>query len=136
MFFQLPSIGEMIPIIIAISLICGDIFVLKIGLAITKAQEKTNFKWVAGSFGIQFALIFFIGTPMFLSVATGTFSEGPPPLLLIIPTILFSAFIDLNVVNVIHKVGMKRSLIITLLIMGPITAGMWLIGESIGVLFG
>ena len=118
MFFQtgLPSMEELTPIIIAIVLIVADIFILKIGLSITKAQEKTNFKWVAGSFGIQFGIIFFISAPMILGGLTGQMSEGGPSPLLIALTIIFSSFIDLNIINVLHKIGMKRALIITVLI--------------------
>jgi len=133
-FFELPSIEQMVPFIIAILLICGDILILKIGLTITKAEEKKNFKWVAGSFGIQFGLIFFISTPMILGGATGAFSNGGPEPFLIALTVIFSAFIDLHIINIIHKIGMKRSLIITILIMGPITYAMYLIGSNIGAL--
>jgi hypothetical protein len=133
MIFQWPSIEEMMPLIIAIILLVADIFILKIGLTITKAEDKTSFKWVAGSFGIQFALILFISTPMIIAGSTGAFSERPP-IGLIIPTIIFSAFIDLHIVNVLHKIGMKRSLIIIILILAPITIAMWLIGENIGIL--
>ena len=136
MILQWPPIEEMMPLIIAIVLIVADIFILKIGLAITKAEDKTSFIWVAGSFGIQFALILFISTPMIIGGWTGAFGAGPPPLSLIIPTIIFSAFIDLHIVNVLHKIGMKRSLIIIILIIGPITSAMWLIGQNIGILFG
>ena len=137
MLFQtgMPSLEEMMPIIIAISLIVGDIFILKIGLAITKAQEKTNFKWVAGSFGIQFGLIFFISMPMILGGWTGQFSAGPPPPALIVLTVIFCAFIDLNVINIIHKIGMKRSLIIVIMVLGPLTYAMYLLGSNIGTFF-
>ncbi|MFX1385629.1 MAG: hypothetical protein ACFE9M_00300 [Promethearchaeota archaeon] len=138
MFFQtgMPSFDEIIPIIIAVSLIVGDIFILKIGLAITKAEEKTNFKWVAASFGIQFGLIFFISTPMILGGWTGQYSEGGPHPALIALTVIFSAFIDLNVINIIHKIGMKRALIITILIMGPVTYAMYLLGSNLGSIVG
>jgi hypothetical protein len=137
MFFQtgMPSLEEMIPIIIAVSLIVGDILILKIGLAITKAQEKTNFKWVAGSFGIQFGVIFFISIPMILGGWTGQFTEGPP-ILTIILTVIFCGFIDTNVINIIHKIGLKRSLIIVLLILGPISYAMSILGTELGGLFG
>ncbi|MFX0145725.1 MAG: hypothetical protein ACFE9C_16800, partial [Candidatus Hodarchaeota archaeon] len=80
MLFQIPSIEELIPIIIAVCLLLVDILILKLGLAITKAPEKTDFKWVAYSFGIQFGLIFFISTPMILGGWTGQYSEGGPPI--------------------------------------------------------
>ncbi|MFX1419032.1 MAG: hypothetical protein ACFE9N_08955 [Promethearchaeota archaeon] len=134
MIFQLPSIEEMMPFIIAIILIVADIFILKIGLAITKAENKTNFKWVAGSFGIQFGLIFFISLPMLLSGFMGAYqSEGPSPAIIAL-TIIFSAFIDLHIINVLHKIGMKRSLIIVILILGPLSYAMYLINSNIGML--
>ena len=138
MLFQtgMPSLEEMMPIIIAISLIVGDIFILKIGLAITKAQEKTNFKWVAGSFGIQFGLIFFISIPMILGGWTGQFSQGPPPPALIVFTIIFCTFIDMNVINILHKIGLKRSFIISILILGPLSFAMYLLGSNFGTILG
>ena len=138
MFFQtgMPSLDEIIPIIIAVSLIVGDIFILKIGLAITKAEEKTNFKWVAGSFGIQFGLILFISIPMILGGWTGQYSAGGPHPALIALTVIFSAFIDINIINIIHKIGMKRSLIISILIMGPVTYAMYLLGSNLGSFIG
>jgi hypothetical protein len=137
MFFQgsLPSIEELIPFIVAISLIIVDIFILKIGLAITKTEEKSSFKWVAGSFGIQFGLVFFISSPMILEGLTGGFSNGGPNPLIISLVIIFSLFIDINLINVIHKIGLKKSIIIGFLIMVPITVAMWLIGENLGSLF-
>ena len=135
MLFQIPSMGEMIPIIIAVCLLLGDILLLKLGLAITKAQEKTDFKWVAGSFGIQFGIIFFISTPMILGGWTGQFTEGPPILLIII-TVIFCTFIDLNVVNILHKIGWLRSFIIVILILGPISYAMSILGTELGGFLG
>jgi len=134
MLFQLPPIEEMIPIIIAVCLLVGDILILKLGLTITKAQEKINLKWVAGSFGIQFGLIFFISTPMILGGWTGQYSTGGPPILLIILTVIFCAFIDVNVINILHKVGLLRSFIIVMLVLGPITYAMYLLGSNLGSL--
>lgn len=136
MLFQLPPMEEMIPIIIAVCLLVGDIFILKLGLTITKAQEKTNFKWVAGSFGIQFGLIFFISTPMILGGWTGQYTTGGPPIALIIITVILCAFIDLNIINIIHKIGIVRALIIALLIIGPVTYAMYLLGSNLGSLVG
>jgi hypothetical protein len=127
---------EMIPIIIAVCLLVGDILILKLGLTIIKAQEKTNLKWVAGSFGIQFGLIFFISTPMILGGWTGQYSTGGPPIILIILTVIFCIFIDLNVINIIHKIGMLRALILAILIMGPVTYAMYLLGSNLGSLIG
>jgi hypothetical protein len=136
MLFQFPPIGDLVPIIIAVCLLVVDMIILKIGLAITKAPEKTNFKWVAGSFGIQFALIFFISTPMILGGWTGLYSAGGPPIALIVLIVIFCAFIDLNIINILHKVGMVRALIIAIMILGPVTYAMYLLGSNLGSLVG
>ncbi|MFX0104450.1 MAG: hypothetical protein ACFE75_03040 [Candidatus Hodarchaeota archaeon] len=120
------------PIFLVIISIVADIFILKIGLKIIRAEEKTNMKWVAISFGIQFGLIFFISLPMLLMGSMGTFQQGGPHPALIALTIIFSTFIDLNVVNVIHKAGMKRSLVIVLLILGPLSFAMFIINYNLG----
>ena len=117
------------PIILIIVLILGDILLLKIGLAITKAQEKKNMKWVAGSFGIQFGIIFFISSPLLLYGMIGKFQGNPG---VIAPIVLFSVFIDLNVVNIIHKIGLKRSIVVVFLVVGPIITAMVLLGNILG----
>ena len=117
------------PIILIIVLILGDILLLKIGLAITKAQEKKNMKWVAGSFGIQFGIIFFISSPLLLFGMIGKFQGDPG---VIAPIVLFSVFIDLNVINVLHKIGLKRSLVVVIFVVVPIIKAMVLLGQILG----
>jgi len=117
------------PYIIAAVLILGDILLLKIGLAITKTQEKKNMKWVAGSFGIQFGIIFFISSPLILYGMIGRF-EGNPGV--IAPVVLFSVFIDINIINIIHKIGLKRSFVVALIILGPIIGAMVIISNTLG----
>ena len=95
----------------------GDILLLKLGLAIAKAQKRTRMKWVAGSFLIQFGVIFIISSPMFLLGFAGEFDGDPG---VIIPIVILCTFIDLNVINVIHQVGLKRSLVVVLIIIVPI----------------
>jgi len=95
----------------------GDILLLKLGLTITKARERTRMKWVAVSFLIQFGVIFFISSPLFLLGFSGKFDGA---LGVIIPIIILCTFIDLNVINVIHQVGLKRSLFVVLIIILPI----------------
>jgi hypothetical protein len=119
----------MMPFIIAGCLIGGDILLLKLGLTITKAQEKKNMKWVAGSFGIQLGIIFFIGSPLILYGMIGRFQGDPG---LIIPVVLFAVFIDLHVINVIHKIGLKRSLVVVIFVVGPIIAALYIIGSTLG----
>ena len=127
--------GTMGLIIFSVSLILVDILLLKIGLAITKAQEKTNMKWVAGSFGIQFGIIFFVASPLFLLGMMGRLGgegeEGGEGGIIIL-VVLFSLFIDLNVINVIHKIGIKRSVVVVIFVVGPIITAMVFLGQSLG----
>jgi hypothetical protein len=108
-----PIDEETLSLILMAAFAGGDILLLKLGLTITKTQKRTRMKWVAVSFLIQFGVIFFISSPMFL------FKEEPK-LEVIIPLILLCTFIDLNVINVIHQIGLKRSLIVVSIIILPI----------------
>lgn len=118
-------------LIILAALLIGDVFLLKIFLVMTKAEAKRNIKWVGISFLIQFGLIFFICLPLFLVGITGGFDEQGPNPVVIIPFILLSIFIDLNLINVIHKIGIKRSIIVALFISIPIIAAMFILGPLI-----
>ncbi len=114
MIFQ-EGMGGIQIIIITLVLILGSILIFKIGLVVTKAQEKTNMKWVAASFGIQFGIILFIS----LLLPMSSFEGG-----IIALVIIFSALIVTNVINVIHKIGIKRSFVVMLLILAPISFAM------------
>ncbi len=133
MIFQdgTPSLGEYTPLFILAALLIGDIFLLKLFLIMTKADSKRNLKWVAISFGIQFGLIFFICLPLFLIGLTGGFDEHGPDPGIIIPFFVLSIFIDLNLINVIHKIGIKRSVIVAFFISAPIIASMFILGPLI-----
>ncbi len=112
-----PSIEELIPFIIMGAFAAGDILLLKLALVVTKAQKRTRMKWVAGSFAIQFGIIFIISSPLFLLGFMGKFQGEPDA---IIPIVILSLFIDLNVINVLHQVGLKRSFVILLLTFVPL----------------
>ena len=112
-----PPEGDIMLLILMAAFAGGDILLLKFGLAITKAKKRTGMKWVAVSFLIQFGVIFFISSPLFLLGFAGEFKGAPE---VIIPIIIFCTFIDLNVINVIHQVGLKRSLIVVSIIILPI----------------
>jgi len=112
-----PPIEELIPFIIMGILAVADIFLLKLALVVTKAQKRNKMKWVAGSFAIQFVTIFIISSPLFFLGFMGNFRGEPD---VIIPIIILSSFIDLNVINVLHQVGLKRSLGILLLTFVPL----------------
>jgi len=121
-----PSIGDLIPFIIMGAFAAGDILLLKLALMVTKAQKRTRMKWVAGSFAIQFGIIFIISSPLFLLGFMGKF-QGEPDV--IIPIVILSLFIDLNVINVLHQVGLKRSFGILLLTFVPIIIVMIILGN-------
>jgi len=113
------SIKELFPIILIVAVAVGDILLLKLGLVITKAQIRTRIKWVAGSFAIQFAIIFIISSPLFLLGAMGAFNDdGPGGIIILI--IILSAFIDISIVNILHQIGLKRSFIIVVIVLVPI----------------
>ncbi len=112
-----PSIGELIPFIMMGVFAAGDILLLKLALVVTKAQKRTRMKWVAGSFAIQFGIIFIISSPLFLLGFMGKFQGEPDA---IIPIVILSLFIDINVINVLHQVGLKRSFVILLLTFVPL----------------
>jgi hypothetical protein len=112
-----PSIDELLPFIIMGAFAGGDILLLKLALVVTKAQKRTRMKWVAGSFAIQFGIIFIISSPLFFLGFMGNFRGEPD---VIIPIIILSSFIDLNVINVLHQVGLKRSLGILLITFVPL----------------
>ncbi|KKL58535.1 hypothetical protein LCGC14_2224420 [marine sediment metagenome] len=138
MFLQIPGIpSQYIPFIIAAALLGGGVLILKIGLAMTNAESKTNMKWVAGSFFIQFGVTVFISVPMILDMildpdfGTPEFDYLPPPFLLTI-IVIFSLFVVANMINTIHQPGIIRSIVITLLILGPIIIGNYLIFSNLG----
>jgi len=124
---------ELFPIILIVAVAAGDILLLKLGLVITKAQKKTRIKWVAGSFLIQFAIIFIISSPLFLLGSMGAFNgDGPGAIIIII--IILSAFIDLNIVNILHQIGLKRSFIIVVIILVPMIFIMIYLGDMLSQL--
>ena len=120
------SIGQLIPFIMMGAFAGGDIFLLKLALVITKAQKRRRMKWVAGSFLIQFGIIFIISSPLFLLGFMGGFHGE---LDVIIPIIILAVFIDLNVINVLHQVGLKRSFGILLITIVPIIIVMIILGN-------
>jgi len=122
-----PSIDELLPFIIMGVFAAGDILLLKLALVVTKAQKKTQMKWVAGSFAIQFGIIFIISSPLFLQAFMGSFKGE---LDVIIPIVILSLFIDLNVINVLHQVGLKRSFGILLITFVPIIIVMIILGNT------
>ena len=137
MFFQTIDILKYMPFIIAGVLLASGVIILKVALVITKAESKTDMKWVAGSFFIQTGVTLFITLPMQLDMILAFMSgsyykyEGPPPLVIAM-VVIFSTFIVVNLINTIHKPGIIRSLVITLMILGPIIGSSYIIFSNIG----
>ena len=109
-FLDWTEMTKYVPFIVAGFLIFGGIVILKIGLAIARAQSKTNFKWVAGSYLIQYGVTLFLSSPMlldmFLSMAecegSSCYYEGPNGGLIAL-AVIFSVVMVLNLINLIHK---------------------------------
>jgi len=97
---------------------------LKIGLIITKAEVKREWKWVLASSFIQAGLSFFIMAPIFINMFAEMGSEygpeGDDMAGLIFGMLALGMFINLQVINVLHQIGMKRALIIFVLEIIPV----------------
>jgi len=91
---------------------------LKLGLIVTKAEVRTGFKWVLASFGTQVGIFFFVGGPLMLLGFAGEM-EGGPTVILIIIFIFLALFIGVNILNVMHQLGMKRALIVFAMMLIP-----------------
>ena len=111
-----PNEGPLL-LIIMVAFAGADILLLRLGLKITNAKKRIRMKWVAVSFLIQFGVIIIISSPLFFLGFAGEFKGDPG---VIIPIIILCTFIDLNVINVIHQIGLKRSLVVVLIIILPI----------------
>ena len=120
MFLQLLQMGLpskfMSSIVILLVLIGADLILLKIGLVLTKTERWKTIRWVAISFAIQFGVIFVIGSPLFLLGMIGAFRGDIGA---IIPVVIICTFVDMNVVNIIHRIGLKRSLLVVIIIIVP-----------------
>ncbi|MFX1344492.1 MAG: hypothetical protein ACFFAI_05260 [Promethearchaeota archaeon] len=116
-------------IFIAIPLMVGSFILFVIGIYAARAKEKKSFKWISVSFLIQFGIIFFVCSPLILFSMTGQFKGDPG---LIIPVVILSIFIVINMVNVIHKIGLSRSFVVVLLFVLPMVAAITVIGMNLG----
>jgi hypothetical protein len=104
--------------VMIIAFIVG-LILLKIGLVISKAETRTGFKWVLGSFGIQVGMFFFVGSPLILLGISGAFGKQGPEIILIIIFLVLALFIEVNLLNIIHRLGLKRALLVFGLMVAP-----------------
>jgi len=134
MFLQLPDMKEYIPFIIAAVLLGAGVILFKVGLLITRAQERKSIKWVAISFFVQFGVALFISAPLALdkviALITGRKYEGPQAPGFVI-TVALSILVLVNLINVLHKPGIMNSIILILFIMGPVGGSIYLIFSGI-----
>lgn len=121
MIFQFSLILDFLPYLNFVFLILGLIIVLRLPFYfLIRRGDRTSFKWVTYSVLIQVGITVFICSPLIILGLLGEFQKGPPNPGLIVAFALLSFFIDLNVVNVIHKNGMKKSVFVALIVV-PIT---------------
>jgi hypothetical protein len=113
---DLLGIGIFATIIVAFII---GLIMLKLGLVITKAESRTGFKWLMGSFGIQVGMFFFVASPLILMGVSGAFGRRGPEFVLIFIFLILALFMDINVLNVLHRLGLKRALIVFALMALP-----------------
>jgi hypothetical protein len=115
--FDLSELIPFLPLIYIILLIGGlTLFLRAPFYFLLKGGNKTDFKWIAISVLIQFGMIMLISTPVILNSFV---THGPPHIGLILLVVITSFFIDLNLVNTIHQVGIKKSIFVALIVIIP-----------------
>ena len=120
--------GDIPPnIILTYSILVGigfiaSVLLLKLGLKFVKAERRRTFKWTAISFLLQVSVILMMGSPFILLGLVNAFEEKGPSPGIIIFLIVIAIFIDMNVINVIHRTGLLKSLWPFLLMAIPIAA--------------
>lgn len=107
-------------ILVGIGFLASVLF-LKLGLIAVKAERNRSFKWLSLSFFIQVLVIFMIGSPFILLGIAEVYNGGPSPGLIIF-VIVIVIFIDMNVINVIHRTGLLKSIWPFILMAIPIAA--------------
>ncbi|MBY9017660.1 MAG: hypothetical protein KGD66_02405 [Candidatus Lokiarchaeota archaeon] len=128
--------GSSTGLIITYSIVAGATFLfmilfLKLGLASVKSKTKKGFKLLAISILIQLSMIALLASPFILmGFAAGEFDKEPSPVLIIFAIVL-AIFMDLNIINILHKTGLKRAILCFFLMIIPLVAG-----SVVGVLLG
>ena len=100
---------------IIIGMVLTDLIMMKLGLAMVKADARTQFKWVVASFLIQILTIFIVISPLILIIALGLV----PPISNIIIFGVLALFIEINVINILHKTGFGRAIVVFIMIVIP-----------------
>ena len=115
--------------IITYSILSGISFLfmilfLKLGLATAKSKTRKGFKWLAISIIMQLFIVALLASPFILTGFAGGFDDDEPGL--IIFAIVLAIFMDLNIINILHKTGLKKALLCFFLMIIPLVAGIFL----------
>ena len=120
--------GSSTGVIITYSIVAGVSFLFmilffKLGLAMVKSKSRKRFKWLAISIIIQLCMIALLASPFILIGFAGGFdNKGPSPGLIIFAIVL-AILMDLNIINILHKTGLKRAILCFLLMLVPLIIG-------------
>jgi len=117
--------------VVGVSSLLLSMVMFFLGLKITRADSKANFKWVLISFPIQLVIIFIIMLPMILMGMAGAFNDTDPPISAIIFTLVIAIFISINSINIFHRTGIAKALLVFFLMLIPLIIG----GVIIGLMF-
>jgi len=71
-------------------------------------------------------------SPLILFGMIGRF-QGDPGIIMLV--VFFAVFIDVNIINLIHRIGLKRSIVVMIFVVGPIITALVNIGQSLGGTF-
>lgn len=98
--------------------ILAEIISMKIGLIIVKARERKSIAWVGASVFIQIGIIFLVFMPLIMiGIAEGIRNSDVPAIILMA---VIAVFVDFNLINLLHKLGFKRSLIVLIFFSIPL----------------
>jgi hypothetical protein len=99
-----------------------SVLLLKLGLKFVKGERRRTFKWTAISSFLQVLVVFMMGSPFILLGFANALNDKGPPIGIIIFMVVIAVFIDMNVINVIHRTGLLKSIWPFLLMAIPIVA--------------
>ena len=94
--------------------------ILKIGLKFAHSEVMNGWKGVVGSASLQAGAVFFIMFPIFLDSFLGEMQEGGPDIPTLLGLMSLGLLVDLNLINVLHRIGIKRAIIIFIVEIIPV----------------
>jgi hypothetical protein len=131
---------EFVFIILVPIFLVAEIVVVKIALKLAKAQERKGFKWVILSVFIQIGFFAFVAMPFLFFGMMGLFSGSSNGngggistgalMSMLMPLLLFAMILDIGIINILHKIGPRRSLGVFIMMVIP----MVILGAYIGTM--